>query len=76
MPPEEAQQRRLLVVFAEAFDEVGVREDASPAGADEGCTWEGRRLRREAEEDLLEEILIVQRGHRQRTSIVIVQDLG
>jgi hypothetical protein len=34
-----------------------------------------RWLPREAEEDLLEEILIVQRGHRHRTSIVIVEDL-
>jgi hypothetical protein len=49
------------VVFAEAAGESGVRDDAPPALADEGGAGERGRLRREAEEDFLEEILVVQR---------------
>jgi hypothetical protein len=49
------------VVFAEAADESGVGEDAAPALADEGCTGAHGRFRREAEEDLLEEVFVIQR---------------
>lgn len=65
-------------MFAETFEELGVREDAAPECADEGGTREGGWLRRETEEDLLEEILVVKRVRRRwpRTSIVVVEDLG
>uniref|UniRef100_R7WDT6 Uncharacterized protein n=1 Tax=Aegilops tauschii TaxID=37682 RepID=R7WDT6_AEGTA len=61
---KEAEQRRFLVVLAKAVGELGVREDAVPACADKGGTGEGGWLRRETEEDLLEEVLIFQRMHR------------
>jgi hypothetical protein len=49
------------VVFAEAADESGVGEDAAPALANEGSTGERRRFWREAEEDILEEVFVIQR---------------
>jgi hypothetical protein len=55
------------VVFPEALDEIGVTEDVSPLLADEGGAWKGGGLRREAEEDLLQEVLIVQ-GTRRGTA--------
>jgi hypothetical protein len=63
IPNEEAEQRRLPVALAETGEELGAGEDASPALADEGGAGEGRRLRREAEEDLLQEVLVFQRRH-------------
>jgi hypothetical protein len=51
------------VALAETGIELGAGEDASPALADEGGAGEGRRLRREAEEDLLQEVLVFQRRH-------------
>jgi hypothetical protein len=58
-PCEEAQQRRLPVVLAKAAYELGVGDDAAPWLAHRGCSREGRWLRREAEEDLLEEVIVV-----------------
>lgn len=46
------------MVLAKAAEELGVGEDAVPACADEGGTGDGGWLGREAEEDLLEEVLI------------------
>lgn len=66
------------MVFAKAAEELGVRKDGAPALADEGGTGKRGWLWREAEEDLMEEILVFQRGHRRRPgiSIVIIEDLG
>lgn len=66
---EEAEEWRLLVVSPKAGEELGVGEDAAPARADEGGAWEGGWLCREAEEDLLEEVLVVQGGQRRRRRI-------
>lgn len=57
---KEAQQRRFPVVFAVAAEELWVGEDPAPACADKGGAGECRWLWREAEKDLLEEILVVQ----------------
>jgi hypothetical protein len=69
LPHKEAEQRRLLppVVFPEALDEIGVTEDVSPLLADEGGACKGGRLRSEAEEDLLQQVLAVQ-GTRRGTA--------
>lgn len=58
---EETEKRGFPVVSTEALDELGVGEDAMPARADEGSTGERGWLRRQAEENLLEEVLVVQR---------------
>ena len=50
------------MVRAEAAEEVGVGDEAAPAGADEGRAGEGGRQRGEAEEDLGEEVVDVDRG--------------
>jgi hypothetical protein len=62
---EETEQWRVAaVVEAEAAEEAGVGDEASPALADGGGAGEGRRLRGEADEDLAEEVVVVQRtGH-------------
>ena len=52
IPGEEAEQRRFPVMLAETFEELGIREDDSPV-----LTWKGGWLRRETEEDLLEELV-------------------
>jgi len=54
------------VVDAEAAEELGVGEEASPAPADGGCARKGGWLRREADEDLPEEIVVFKRGGRRR----------
>lgn len=54
------------MVPAEAAEELGVGEDAAPALAHRRCTGERGWLRREAEEDLTEEVLVLQRGRRRR----------
>jgi hypothetical protein len=66
MEGEEAEERGLPVVRAEAAEEAGVGDEAAPALADDGGAEEGGRLRREAEEDLTEEVVVVQRGRRRR----------
>jgi hypothetical protein len=66
---EEAEQRRLTVVFPEAFEKLGVGEDAAPKLADERGARKRGGLRREAEEDLLQKELVVQRRRwRQRVT--------
>jgi hypothetical protein len=57
--PEEG--RAAAVVAAEAAEEAGVGSDAAPALADECRAGEGGGLRREAEEDLAEEVVVFQR---------------
>jgi hypothetical protein len=54
------------VVEAEAAEESAVGEEAAPAAADEGGAGEGGRLRGEADEDLGEEVVDVQRRRRRR----------
>jgi hypothetical protein len=59
---EEAEEWRVAeVVAAEAADEARVGGEAAPALADEGRAGEGGGLRREAEEDLPEDVVIFQR---------------
>jgi hypothetical protein len=60
---DEAQQGRRAVVGAEAAEERGVGDEAAPALADEGGAGEGGRERREADEDLEQELV---RQGRQR----------
>lgn len=64
---KEANERRFLVVFAEAVDEPGVGEDAVPALTYGGCTGKRGWKRREMEEDLLEEVLVLQWRHGRGT---------
>ena len=65
MALENAEEGRLPVVCAEAPKESGVDEDASPTLADGGGAGEGGRLRGEAEEDLLEEVVVLEHlGYR------------
>jgi hypothetical protein len=66
---EEAEDGRLAaVVDAEAAEEAAVGGEAVPALADEGRAGERGGLRREAEEDLREEVVVFQRRlHRRRT---------
>lgn len=59
---EEAEEGCLPVVGAEAGEEPGVRDEAAPALADRGGARERGRERREAEQDLAEEVVVVQRG--------------
>ncbi|KAG2564944.1 hypothetical protein PVAP13_7NG046067 [Panicum virgatum] len=62
---EEAQERGLLaaaVERGEAAQELGIVDEAGPALADEGGAGEGGRPRREAEEDLTEEVVVVRQG--------------
>jgi hypothetical protein len=55
------------VVAAEAALELGVGDEAAPTLADEGGPGEGGRARRQAEENLPEQIVVVwQRGGRRR----------
>lgn len=61
---KEAEQRRLPVVLAEAFEELGVGEDVAPALAHGGRAGERGRLRRETDEDLGKEIVVAEHlGH-------------
>ena len=57
---EDAEEGWLPVVCVEATEESMVGDEASPALADGGGAGEGGRLRREAEEDLGEQILVLQ----------------
>jgi len=56
---EEAEEGRRPVVGAEAAEEGRVGEEAAPALADEGGAREGGGERREAEEDLPVEVVVV-----------------
>jgi hypothetical protein len=66
---EEAKQGMFAaVVDEEAAGEAAVGGEAVPALADEGRAREGVGLRREAKEDLGEEVVVFQRRlHRRRT---------
>jgi hypothetical protein len=57
---------RLAVVLAKAAEEMGVRDEAAPPLADERGAREGGRQRREAPEDLGQDVVVVQRGRRRR----------
>lgn len=48
-------------MLAKATEELVVGEDAAPARADKGGAREGGWLWREADEDLLEKVLIIER---------------
>jgi hypothetical protein len=63
---EEAEEGRLAVVLAKAAEEMGVRDEAAPPLADERGAREGGRQRREAPEDLGQDVVVVQRGRRRR----------
>lgn len=63
---EESKQGRDLMVGAESTVEVGVGDDAVPELADEGGAWEGGGERREAQEDLPENVFVVRQGLRRR----------
>lgn len=54
------------MVLGEAVEELRVKYDVAPARADEGGARKGGWLVREAQEDLLEEVLVIQRGIRHR----------
>jgi hypothetical protein len=57
---EITEDGRLPVVDAEAVEELAVGGEAAPALGDDGCTQEVGRLRREAQHDLVEEVIIIQ----------------
>jgi hypothetical protein len=57
---EEAEQGRRPV------EGLGVADEAAPAPADEGGAGEGGRERRQAEQDLLEHVVVVRQGRRRR----------
>ena len=60
---EDAEEGRLpVVVAAEADDELGVCGEAPPPAAHRGNAWERGGLWREADEDLVEEIVVFKRG--------------
>ena len=64
---EEAEEGRVAAVMAaESAEESGVRDEATPALADERGAREGGGLRGEAEEDLGQQIFVVQRRRRRR----------
>jgi len=75
---EEAELRRRLVVGAEAAEESGVREEAAPALADEGGAGKRGRERRQAEQDLPEDVVVVRkvRRRRRRAGCLAHLDLG
>jgi hypothetical protein len=61
-----AEEGRLPVVGAEEAEELGVGDEPSPARADRGGAGKRGWARREAEEDLTEEIVDFERGGRRR----------
>ena len=61
---EDADEGGTPVAGAEAAAEVGVGDEAAPALADEGGAGERGGLRREAEEDLGEDVVVVRQSHR------------
>ena len=60
-PGEATDKRRLPVVLAEAAEESGVREEAAPPRADSGGAGQGGGLRGDAEQDLLQEVVVLER---------------
>jgi hypothetical protein len=64
--PEEGRAAA-VVAAAEAAEEAGVGGEAAPVLADECRVGEGGGLRQEAEEDLVEEVIVFERRlHRRR----------
>jgi hypothetical protein len=63
---EDAEEGRLPLVGAEATEEPGVGDEASPVLADGVGAQEGGWPRREAEEDLPEHVLVERHGFRIR----------
>jgi len=61
---QQGRRRPVVVVLAEAAEEERVRDEASPAFADEGRARERRRQRRQAQEDLTEDVVVVRQRHR------------
>ena len=61
---EEPNEGGILVAGAEAAAEVGFGDEAAPALADERDAGKRGRLRREAEEDLGEDVVVVRQSHR------------
>lgn len=75
---EEAEERGVwpeAVECAEAADELGIGDEAAPALAYEGGAGEGGRPRREADEDLPEEVVVVRQGRRRREAAAAHQTL-
>jgi hypothetical protein len=67
---EETKEGRVsAVVEAESVEEPRVGDEAAPALADEGDAGEGGGLRCEAEEDLGEEVVDLQRRRRRRAGV-------
>jgi hypothetical protein len=62
---EETEDGRWPVAGAEAADEMGVGDDAAPAFADGSGAGEGGGVRRKAEEDLGEDVIVVGQMGRQ-----------
>jgi hypothetical protein len=58
---EAAEERGLPVVDAKSTEELGVGGEAPPALGHEGCAQAVGRLRGEAEEDLVEQVVVFQR---------------
>jgi hypothetical protein len=67
---EDAKQRRLPVVGAEATQETGVGDEAPPEPADGGGAREVGWQRRKAEEDLPHHIVVV--GLQQTSSVFFI----
>jgi len=61
---EEPDEGGTPVAGAEAAAKVGFGDEAAPALADEGGAGERGRLRRQAEEDLGEEVVVVRQSRR------------
>ena len=77
IPIEETEEGRLAAVAeAEAAEEAGVGDEAAPALADGRGAGEGRRLRRQAEEDLGEEVFIIEWRHRRRAGFAAAAHLA
>jgi hypothetical protein len=77
VPVEETEEGRVApVAEAEAAEEAGVGDEAAPALADGGCAGEGGGLRRETDEDLAEEVVVVQWPGRRRADVVVVAAAG
>jgi hypothetical protein len=67
---EEAEERRSLMVGTEEPEEATVRDEAAPTLANKGGAEKGGWLRRKAEEDLPEDVILV--VHRAYTRCVII----
>jgi hypothetical protein len=74
---EETEEGRVAAVAeAETAGEAGVGDEAAPALADCGCAGERGGMRREAKEDLAEEVVVVQRPGRRRPDVAAAAAAG